>query len=494
MITWMQRHKKYLVVTIWISAIAFVGAGFVSWGAYDFNLNRSSSVALVGEEPIKIKEFENRYQNLYRTRNAIYEGALTPERAKAEKLDLIALNNLIEDKLLLSFAKDLGLSVSEEEIIQTLSTKQEFQNEKGQFDKNLYYKLLELNQMKAKEFEAYLANDILLQKLAQIFNIKSSDEELKMITSSFYMQDILSIDVINANYNNITLDEEKLKPTWEKYKNNFTTQKSYEISTYFVKNDEISYNEETLKQFYEKNKHNYKDFNDKILSFELAIEDVKKDYALEATKTKANQNYVALRKNELNFQNDLNITQENTEFPIEQLDKAKNQDILKPFVYKEGYMIVRVNTINPARVKTYEEAKEELIPIFKQEQAMLKLEEQAKQALENFNGKNIGTVSRDTQRDARRVGNEIMDDAEFSIFLMNVFNSKENKGYVLLPNKAILYKINNQKLFNENKLAENKTMLENALKIVKEEQIKKDLIIQLRKKYPIEIYYKGSES
>ena len=37
MITWMQKHRKYLVVTIWVSTIAFVGAGFVGWGAYDLN-------------------------------------------------------------------------------------------------------------------------------------------------------------------------------------------------------------------------------------------------------------------------------------------------------------------------------------------------------------------------------------------------------------------------------------------------------------------------
>ena len=36
MITWMQRHKKWLVITIWISTIAFVGAGFVGWGSYEY--------------------------------------------------------------------------------------------------------------------------------------------------------------------------------------------------------------------------------------------------------------------------------------------------------------------------------------------------------------------------------------------------------------------------------------------------------------------------
>jgi len=36
MITWMQTHKKWLIITIWIATIAFVGAGFVGWGAYSY--------------------------------------------------------------------------------------------------------------------------------------------------------------------------------------------------------------------------------------------------------------------------------------------------------------------------------------------------------------------------------------------------------------------------------------------------------------------------
>ena len=59
MITWMQKHKKYLVVTIWVSTIAFVGAGFVGWGAYDMNTNRAKSVAKVGNRNISIGEFQH---------------------------------------------------------------------------------------------------------------------------------------------------------------------------------------------------------------------------------------------------------------------------------------------------------------------------------------------------------------------------------------------------------------------------------------------------
>ena len=58
MITWMQKHKKYLVVTIWVSTIAFVGAGFVGWGAYDFNKSRATSIAKVGNIDISYQRFQ----------------------------------------------------------------------------------------------------------------------------------------------------------------------------------------------------------------------------------------------------------------------------------------------------------------------------------------------------------------------------------------------------------------------------------------------------
>ena len=57
MISFMQKHKKYLVITIWVSTIAFVGAGFVGWGSYDFS-STSNAVAVVGENKVSINEMQ----------------------------------------------------------------------------------------------------------------------------------------------------------------------------------------------------------------------------------------------------------------------------------------------------------------------------------------------------------------------------------------------------------------------------------------------------
>ena len=92
MITWMQRHKKYLVVTIWISTIAFVGAGFVGWGAYDLNRDRAASVAKVGHRTISVQEFQSAYANHYNFYNNLLGGKLTQEQAEQMGLNKIVMN------------------------------------------------------------------------------------------------------------------------------------------------------------------------------------------------------------------------------------------------------------------------------------------------------------------------------------------------------------------------------------------------------------------
>ena len=82
-----------------------------------------------------------------------------------------------------------------------------------------------------------------------------------------------------------------------------------------------------------------------------------------------------------------------------------------------------------------------------------------------------------------------MNDTEFSLFLMNVFNSNETKSYVLFNDKAILYSINAQNLLNNAKLQEYRQTLEQNIKNIKASELRRELISELKKKYPVEIYY-----
>lgn len=496
MLTWMQHHKKYLVVTIWVSTIAFVGAGFLGWGAYDFNLNRSSSVATVGNEKIGFSEFDTRYRQILSYYNQISNGALTPENAEQLGIKNIALSSLVEDKLLLNFAKDLGIGVNENEILQKLANTREFQDPTGDFNKTIYYKLLNANNLTPKDYETQLANEVITDKLNQIFNIPSKDEELKMLASSYFMQDALSIAKIDYDKKNIKINEEDLKKLWNKHKEDYKTKKIYEISTYFLPVNNEKIDDKELEKFYnqDENKLKYKDFAGKVMDFQSAKNEVAKDYALTQLKNVANAKFLDLKNGKDNFQKDQNISESDVYYPIGLLNKAKNGDVLRPAPYNNGYIIVKLNKVDPIRNKTFEEAREEVLPMYLSEQARKNLEEKAKNSLVNFKGDDIGFVSRDSSRESVRPSDKILNDSEFAYFLMNVFNADQNSSYVVInDNKAILYKINKQKLdMNSDKFKQYKTMLEQNLQNLKANELKQELVDELKKIYPIKIYYKGN--
>lgn len=496
MLTWMQHHKKYLIVTVWVSAIAFIGASAVGWGAYDYNQNRNSSVAVVEDEKISFSEFNTRYNNIYNYYNQISNGNLSEESAKELGLDNLALNSLIEDKLLLRFAKDLGLNFSEEEVVKELTKESAFLGPNGSFDKNIYYKILEQNNILPKDYEQILGNQIILKKLNAIFKMPSREEELKMLASSYFMQDSLNIAKIDYDAKNITINENNLKKLWEEHKNDFKTQKNYEISTYFVKIDNENYKEEELKTFYENenNKFKYKDFNGKILSFDDARTEVIKDYALDKFKGVANERFVALRNQKINFEKELNITENDVLYPLDLLAKAKDGDILKPIVWKDGYLIMRLNKTNASRVKNFEEAREEVLPIYLSEEARKGLEAKAKDSLSNFKGIDIGFVNRNSKKDEKKIDDTLLNNAEFSYFISNVFNTEQNSSYIILNDKkAILYKIKKQKLvLNDKDFNEIKANMMLNLQALKANEIKQELLKELKKNYQIEIYYKGN--
>ncbi|WP_053872567.1 peptidylprolyl isomerase [Campylobacter jejuni] len=496
MLTWMQHHKKYLVVTIWVSTIAFVGAGFLGWGAYDFNLNRSSSVATVGNEKIGFSEFDTRYRQILSYYNQISNGALTPENAEQLGIKNIALSSLVEDKLLLNFAKDLGIGVNENEILQKLANTREFQDPTGDFNKTIYYKLLNANNLTPKDYETQLANEVITDKLNQIFNIPSKDEELKMLASSYFMQDALSIAKIDYDKKNIKINEEDLKKLWNKHKEDYKTKKIYEISTYFLPVNNEKIDDKELEKFYnqDENKLKYKDFAGKVMDFQSAKNEVAKDYALTQLKNVANAKFLDLKNGKDNFQKDQNISESDVYYPIGLLNKAKNGDVLRPAPYNNGYIIVKLNKVDPIRNKTFEEAREEVLPMYLSEQARKNLEEKAKNSLVNFKGDDIGFVSRDSSRESVKPSDKILNDSEFAYFLMNVFNADQNSSYVVInDNKAILYKINKQKLdMNSDKFKQYKTMLEQNLQNLKANELKQELVDELKKIYPIKIYYKGN--
>ncbi len=487
MISWMQKHRKYLVITIWISTIAFVGAGFVGWGMYNYNLDRASAVAKVGDEKITIKEFQNAYRNLYRYYNeTLFKGKLTKEKAKELKLENIALNQLIREALLINYAHDLGMDVLKDEIEKKLITIKTFQKD-GVFDKNRYYSVLKQLRIEPKDFEESLKKEILLEKVKKLFSLKAADVEKEAFASAVFMADNVEIKEVFAKDINITIDENETKSFWQKNKNRYMLTTTYEVEGIKVGLENIKIDEKEIEEFYKNEKFRYKDENGKILPLDKAKDKVIKDLKFKKAKKIALRKYLLLKKGKIKPEIKMTLSEGKDNFPFDKLKRAKKGEVLKPVKQKDGFLVIKLDIINLPKPMKYEDAKKFVKQDLLEYKKLTLLEEKAKKMVKSFKGKEIGFITRDDYKKVSQIANLQENQA---IELLNaIFSSDKKESYYLFKDKAILYRIKNQKLVDEKKLKENKDLIIKNVESLKESVAENKLISRLAKKYEI-IRYK----
>ncbi len=485
MITWMQRHKKYLVITIWISTIAFIGAGFVGWGAYDLNKDRASSVAKVGHRTISVQEFQTAYANQYNYLNNATGGQLTQEQAEQRGLDKMVIGSLINQALLLNLADDMGIIVTQEDIQDRLKNTPIFQTN-GIFDKELYYSILKSNRTAPSDYEHNLEKEILVTKLLSFFQFSPTEREKSAFAASLLMEDKLAISTLVLSAQDLKYTEEDIRAFWEKNKANYLTQKRFVLETLTVVPSQETPDAKALEEFYAETKHNYKHDDGKLMSFDEAKSQLVTDFQLRNDKKRALEAFLAFKKGELKATEIKVIVENDPSFPLENISTLAQNEVAKPFVYNNEHLIVKVKEIKFPEVMSYEMAKPRAVEDFLAELKKTTLEKKAVASLEAFKGTNIGFVDRES---AQAITG--LNEAQAAEFLSYVFDNTQMKGYKILGDKAVLYEILEQKLLNKDKMQQYANLLDENVAKVKQADFNQNLIKKLAQSYKIEQYYKG---
>ena len=444
MIDWMQRHKKWLVITIWISTIAFVGAGFVGWGSYSFGKS-GSTVASVGDRNIEYKDLQKEYNNLYAQYQQMFGNQFNQEMAEKLKLQDQAVNNLIQKNLLLNLADEIGLDATDNEIATTLVQYEAFLKD-GKFDKAQYQQVLKQNRSNTVEFEESLAKDLTIQKTMKALNLSTDKSTATALSNLFFVEDKISINVIDA------------------------------------KNIKISYTQDELKAFYEKNKNNYKSLKQyKLKTSYVAINE--KDP--KTSKKEALKKYLSLKKKESTFEGTTFIDASTTFLTQEDMDKifkSKIGDFIKPIALQDKYMIAQIEKIIEPKVLAYDKVKTQIKSAYEKQLRSTKLNAKKDDLTKNFKGKDIGYVSKEKTQTLENLSKE-----ETTQFLNQLFSSQNNIGSVELDNKIVVFKILDSKLATSKE--DNENITQNIDQILNNVMVTK-LIESLEKEYKITKYFK----
>ncbi len=482
MITWMQRRKKYLVVILWVTVISFVGAGFVGWGSYNYG-SKASNIAKVGDIDVTIGEFQHTYSNIYSYYNQLLEGKVTEDQKR--ELQQVAINNLINRALLLSYANELGLKATDEEVSARVIATQMFQKD-GKFDKELYISTISRNGYKIADYEDTIRKDLIVTKLSELLSIAPTDLEMKVFTAPKDIKDKLMVKVLDSKGMDPKISEGMMKEYYDSHKSELIGEPTFDISFIKVTKENVKITEPLAKEHYEKNKTEYLDKNGNVKSYEKAKNDVLNDLADKITRKEALKASVAWKKGEMKPTTVKNLPVNNTVLPIavmKNLDEQASVKISKPMKINGGYVVYKVEKRNPPKQLTLKEAQKEVTYRLKNQEVSRIIAAKANDALKNLKGQTTDFLG---LGDSKGIKN--LDEEETSYFIQTLFSKDKKEGVINVGSKAVVYKILEQKLFDEKLDKDDLSIIKSNVERMKSDSILEDLIAELKNRYKIETY------
>jgi peptidyl-prolyl cis-trans isomerase D len=147
-------YPWFLKSIMGILAIAFI----ITMGWWGFGQQTGNVVASVGDLAIQQDEYRRAYENTYR----FYKDKGQTD-IKDEFLKQFVLDQLIENRMWLLTAQEMGLTVSDDDLRNAVMQRPEFQRNGG-FDPDVYRRLLAANHLTPSLFEAMEAKDLLTNK------------------------------------------------------------------------------------------------------------------------------------------------------------------------------------------------------------------------------------------------------------------------------------------------------------------------------------------
>ena len=376
MLRLMRDYATSWLIKIILGAIVVV---FVFWGVGSFRDRKSNVIASVNGEAISLDEYRSTYNNLLEQMRQRFGNNLNEEVLKMLQLDQQALDQLIEQRLLMQEVARLNFRVTDEEVVRTIQNISSFQTN-GVFDSRLYTTVLNYNRLTPEGFEAAQKQRLLIEKLRTYLfsNFQVSEKEVREYYN--WKNVTVSIDYVlfdPETYQEIELTEEALAAYFNDHKENYKTDPLVKVN--YLRFDpqvykaEIQLSAEDIETYYFDNKEKYatpKTVSARHILFK--VDDGAPEDMVNSVKAKAEEVLDLVRKGE-DF---AAMAKQYSEGPSKenggQLGAFKKEDMVAPFSEKAfsmkqgevsepvrtqfGWHLIKVEKINEASVQSLEDA------------------------------------------------------------------------------------------------------------------------------------------
>ena len=348
--------------------------GVFGFGVVNFFGGGGRGLVTVGKKEIKPQDYLRAYENIS-ARNR--QSGQTPTLQQQNTQKVQALHSLISSNIIETMAEEMGLAVTDEELIQTIEDSKQFNKDNGEFDSEKYQNFLTAQGLSANEFEENIKKSILREKWAKLVLPTTAVSDK---TDSYFQSRFSRI--ANIRYfevpqhiikTKINVSEEQLQIFYGERNDSFRTPASYKIELLEISKEifKAKISTQEIQNYYNNNREKFSQKGSFLASHILFSID--SGLGLEELKKKSEEIYQQVQKNKSSFAalaekysddpgtktkgGDLGWTSYGNfvkEFE-EQVKTMKKGTISKPFLSQFGYHIVYLRDKKGAKNSSFQE-------------------------------------------------------------------------------------------------------------------------------------------
>jgi len=380
---------------------------FILTGVSGYLIGGSANYAAkVNDQEISRGQFENAFAG---ERNRMQQQLgdqfceLAANEGYMKNLRQQTLNRLIDEALLDQYAREIGLSISDDQVKKAIFSTPAFQND-GKFDNTRYNAIVNQMGMTPDQYAQALRNQLTTQQLINAvvgtdFMLKGEADELATLVSQQRIVREATFDV-NALAAKQQASDEEVKSYYEQNKKNFTSPEQFRVS--YIKLDaaamqenatdaEIqSYYDQHQDQFTQPQRNRYSVIQTKTeADAKAALDELNKgtDFATVA-KEKSTDIISAKNGGDMGWLEEGTTPDELKNAGLK--EKGQLSGVIKSSV---GFLVVRLDDITPATTKPLADVRDDIAAKVKQEKALdgfYALQQKVSDAASNDNESLVG--------------------------------------------------------------------------------------------------------
>ena len=416
MLSLMRKHAGTWMIKIILGAIVVV---FVFWGVGSYTSRRSGRVASVNGAIITLDDYRVSYRNLVEQVRQSFGNNLNEELIEMLQIRKRALDQLIDRSLMQQAAEKFKLTVSDEELSESIRNIGAFQTA-GVFDSRRYINTLNSNKLTPETFEVQQRDALIIDKLQAFVagNIKVTDLEAEQ----WYIWNNTEVDIDYVilepqRYKDIEPTAEEIRNYFDQHKDAYKTDPQIKVRYLYFKPedyaDKVTVSEDDIQDYYESNPEKFKspktvEARHILIKLDSGanaeeVENARKRIETVLDMAKEGQDFAELAKK---------YSEGPTKTQGGKLGAFRREAMVKPFADKAfsmkageisepvrtrfGWHIIKVEKVNPEKTSTLSEAQGDILNNLKADLSKNLAYDEAEAVYdESFEGRDLDIIAED---------------------------------------------------------------------------------------------------